>query len=206
MNALRKVQEFRRDFFGEDIADVLFAAEVKTQEYSIRRSAIVNDPELYGSEKLAMLEDLNKSMWGDEADQVDSLTIMNDNYNKYQVSKRIYSKDMSEMSEEEKMKFDNMLRNKYFPPDVVAKFNEIDRQNEELKKKEDQYYALEQKIKNDQSLSEREKEKKLIEIQKEIFGKEGFDAFRRRDAIRKGKSVFSVDYTSSVQTRLEEDM
>lgn len=203
--ALEKIQNYRRDFFGKDIADSLFAAEVKTQEYSIRRSAIVNDPELYGSEKLAMLEDLNESMWGNEADQVESLSIMNNNYNKYQESKQIYSKDMSQMGESEKIQFDTMLRNKYFPSDVVAKFNEIDRQNEELQKKEEQYYALEQQIINDSTISEHAKDEKIIELQKEIFGKEGWAAFKRRDAIKKGGTDIA-DQAKSNQTRLEEEM
>jgi|GEM_PF-279941 len=201
--ALEKIQNYRRDFFGKDIADSLFAAEVTTQEYSIRRTAIVTDPELYGSEKLAMLEDLNKSMWGDEADQVDSLTIMNNNYNKYQESRQIYSKDMSEMGEVEKKQFDNMLRNNYFTPDVVAKFNEIDRQNEEQKKNEEQYYALEKQIINDPTISDHEKDEKITELQKEIFGKEGWAAFKRRDAIKKGGAGI-IDVTSSSQTRPEE--
>lgn len=205
LEALRKMQEFRRDFFGSDIADALFVAEVKTQEYSIRRTAIVTDPELYGSEKLALLEDLNKRMWGDEADQVDSLTIMNNNFNKYQESKQIYSRDMSEMGEAEKKQFDSMLRNNYFTPDVVAKFNEIDRQNEEQKKNEEQYYALEKQIINDPTISDHEKDEKITKLQKEIFGKEGWAAFKRRDAIKKGRAGI-VNNASSSQSLLEEEM
>jgi len=205
LEALQKVQEFRRDFFGNEIADALFAAEVKSQEYSIRRTAIVNDPNLYGAEKLAMLDDLNKDMWGDEASQVDSLTIMNDNYNKYQESKQIYSKDMSEMDDAKKKEFDKNLRNKFFTPDVVAKFEEIDRQNEELKNKEEQYYVLEKQIMNDPTISEHEKDEKITELQKEIFGKEGWAAFKRRDAIKKGRADI-VDNTGSTQTRLDDEM
>ncbi len=185
---LQKIQNYRREFFGEEIADALFAAEVKTQEYSLRRSAIVNDPELYGGEKLALLDDLNSKMWGDEANIVESSTILNERYNKYQESKLIYSKDMSEMNDDEKKSFEYSLRNKYFPPDVVAKFAEIDKKNEELKQKEERYYALEESILSNPSLSEHEREEKIIHLQKEVFGKEEIDAFRRRDAIKKGRS------------------
>ncbi len=184
---LQRIQNYRREFFGQEIADTLFAAEIKTQEYSIRRSVIVNDPELYGGEKLALLDDLNNKMWGDEAHIVESSTILNERYNKYQESKLIYSKDISEMNEDEKKSFEYSLRNKYFPPDVVAKFAEIDKKNEELRQKEERYYTLEASIMSDPSLSEHEREEKIINLQKEIFSKAEIDAFKRRDAIKKGE-------------------
>ena len=94
---LHKLQDYRRDVFGKDAADALFGTSVKAEEYPIRRGMIVGDKELYGAEKEKRLKDLNKNMWGEEAEAVDAYAKP---YSKYQEKLQIYEKDLAELPSE----------------------------------------------------------------------------------------------------------
>ena len=184
---LQDLQEYRRNLFGKEIADALFGAGVKAAEYPIRRSAIMADANLYGAEKENKLKQLDRDMWGDEADSVGDNILT---YTRYQEKLQIYQKDLSEMrSEEEKQAKIREFRREIFTPDQVQRLDEVDRTIANEKKKEENYFAGESAIKNNSSLSEQEKEKKIRELQDETFGEEA-DAFRRGQAIRAGMEQY----------------
>jgi len=182
---LKKEQEYRRNFFGTDVADALFRSEIKSQEYSIRRSAIVNNSSLYGDVKMTMIADLNREMWGDEAEEIDKASIMSDPYNKYREKLVIYDRDLAEMRPEAKDDFISRTRKEFFPEEVVKKFEELDAEKELDKQKLAQYYEREKAIIDNPQIPEGDREKAIRNLQEEMFGKEGSLAFRRIEAIRK---------------------
>ncbi len=182
---LEKQQEFRRKFFGEDIADALFRAEVKSQEYSIRRTVIVNDRKLYGDVKLQMLYQLDQEMWGDEAEAIEKSSILNDPYNKYREKLVIYARDLSEMAPQAKDDFMRTTRREFFPEEVVKRFELLDAENELDKQKLATYYEREEEIVNDPDIPEKDRDQAIKDLQNQMFGKEGSLAFRRVEAIRK---------------------
>jgi lipase chaperone LimK len=180
---LYNVQKYRREKFGREAADALFGASVKAQEYPIRRSMIINDKDLYGADKEKKIQDLNKKMWGDEADAVDAYTKP---YTRYQEKLQIYEKDLSELpSDTAKKELIQKFREDIFTPDQVQRLGEVDRVIEQEQKKEQDYYARESRIKSDPNLDSEERVKKIEELQNDTFGEEA-DAFRRRLAIEKG--------------------
>ncbi|MCU0848520.1 MAG: lipase chaperone family protein [Spirochaetes bacterium] len=179
---LRKLQEYRRDFFGKDTADILFGADIKSKEYPIRRMSIVADGDMYAKDKLVKLKKLNGDMWGDEAEEIEGYTKP---YTRYQDMMEIYKKDLSEMSEQDKTGRITEIRQAIFPPEVVKRLEDVDRQLKDEKSREDGYRALEEKILKDQSLTAEQREQKLKDTQNQMFGEEA-DAFRRRENIRKG--------------------
>jgi lipase chaperone LimK len=188
---LRELQEYRRNVFGKEIADTLFGAGVKAAEYPIRRSAIMADANLYGAEKENRLEQLDRDMWGDEADSVGDSILP---YTRYQEKIQIYQKDLSEMrSEEAKQAKIREFRREIFTPDQVQRLDEVDRIIADEKKKKEDYVASESAIKNSPNLSDKEKEKKIRELQDKTFGEEA-DAFRRREAIRAGTEQFLAEH------------
>lgn len=77
------------------------------------------------------------------------------------------------------------FRREIFTPDQVQRLDEVDRIIVDEKRREEDYVAGASAIKNSPNLSEKEKEKKIRELQDETFGGEA-DAFRRREAIRAG--------------------
>ena len=93
---LRNVQKYRRDFFGNEIADVLFGAQVKHQEYSIRKQNIIADNTLYGKDKEKLINKLRRDMWGDDGNTIDNSMRP---YDQYREKLSIYDKDLSELDE-----------------------------------------------------------------------------------------------------------
>ncbi len=182
---LRKEQDFRRTFFGADMADALFRAEIKSQEYSIRRAAIVNNSTLYGDVKMSMIADLNAEMWGSEADELDKASIMSDPYNKYREKLVIYDKDMREMTPEAKADFIHATRKEFFSEEVVKRFEELDAEKVLDKDKLAEYYGREKAITGNPALSDEDREQAVRDLQVEMFGKEGSMAFRRMEALRR---------------------
>ncbi|MBF0120299.1 MAG: hypothetical protein HQK79_15795 [Desulfobacterales bacterium] len=178
---LAKAQAFRRSSLGEELADALFGAEIKAQEYSIRRGMIINDKDAYGEEKEQKLKALDQDMWGDEAEVVDNYP---DQYTQYREKLEIYKKNLDEASSEDdrntKIK---KFREDFFSPEVIKKLEDIDRKLTGEKQVEDKYYLEERKILEDTKLSPAEKQHKKNELQNKFFGDEA-EAFRRRENIK----------------------
>lgn len=178
---LHRLQEYRRDLFGRENADLLFGVSVKAEEYPIRRGAIIGNREMYGAEKEKRLEELNREMWGDEAGSVEAYAKP---YTRYREKLRIYGRDLSEMSADEKQAKVREFRDSLFTPEEVQRLDEVDRSVAEAKQKEDNYYALESRIMNDPDLDVDEKNRKIRELQDQTFGVDA-DAFRRRQVVEK---------------------
>lgn len=184
IDMLKQIQAFRREQLGKELADKLFGTEVKAKEYAFRRAAIVKDRTLYGEEKEKQLARLNEAMWGDESAKVDA---HRNPYNQYQEALQIYQKDLNEAeSEETRQAKLRKLRQKHFSAEVADRFEEIDQQMAEEAEREENYRKQAKAITSDEALSEEEKKKRIEKLQIKIFGEDA-DAFRRREAIRKGR-------------------
>ncbi len=94
LNYLRKIQDYRRSFFGNDTADILFGAQVKHQEYNLRKQDIVNNRDLYGADKEKRIKKLREEMWGDEAGTIDNNLRP---YDHYREKLAVYDKDLGEL-------------------------------------------------------------------------------------------------------------
>jgi len=88
-------------------------------------------------------------------------------------------------TEEEKQAFLQHLRMEVFDPVQRQRLEQVDRAIAEEKMIKEQYLAKEREILNDPNLSEKEREKRIRELQDATFGEEA-DAFRRGQAIEKG--------------------
>jgi lipase chaperone LimK len=182
LERLAKLQEYRRTVFGKENADIIFGASVEAQEYTIRRNAIFYDDNLYAAQKEQLLRELNNDMWGDELTADDNIP----EYTHYQQKLQFYKKDISELrTEEEKQAFLQHLRMETFDPVQRQRLEEAERSIADEKMIKEQYFAQEKEILNNPDLSEKEREKKIRELQDATFGDEA-DAFRRRQAIQKG--------------------
>ncbi|MCX5850056.1 MAG: lipase secretion chaperone [Deltaproteobacteria bacterium] len=178
---LHKIQDYRREVFGRDVADILFGASVKAEEYPMRRTAILGDKNMYGAEKEKKLKQLNEDMWGEEADKVDAYA---EPYVRYKEKLAMYEKDFSGMNEYEKQAQIRTIREEIFTKDQVKRLEDVDKAVADNEKKEGDYKASESEIMNDPSLDKAEKENKVQELQNQMFGEDA-DAFRRRLAIQR---------------------
>ena len=178
---LQKLQEFRREQLGDELAEALFGPDVKVKEYQIRRNGIVSDKNMYGADKEAELKKLDANMWGDEAAQSDQLQKP---YDTYMDTLAMYKKDFSEMSEAEQQAKTKEFRNQNFTPEVVKRLEDVDKVIASDKQKESSFREKESVIQNDPSMSADDKAKKIIDLQNQTFGEEA-ESFRRMEEIRK---------------------
>ncbi|MCJ7546863.1 MAG: lipase chaperone [Deltaproteobacteria bacterium] len=186
LDNLSKLQDYRRAVFGKENADIIFGASVEAQEYAIRRNAIVYEDNLYAAQKEQLLKELNSDMWGDELTADADVPA----YTRYQKKLQFYKRDMAELrTEEEKQTFLQHLRMEVFDPVQRQRLEQVDRAIAEEKMIKEQYLAKEREILNDPNLSEKEREKRIRELQDATFGEEA-DAFRRGQAIEKGAQQF----------------
>ncbi len=184
---LHRLQNYRRDMFGTEEADIIFGAKVKAEEYYIRRNAVIIDNNLYGHEKEQKLQKLDANMWGDEADSMNDQIMP---YMRYQEKLQLYQKDLFEMkSDEDKQAKMRQLRNEIFNPDQMKRLEDVDRLIAEEKKVREQYFSHENAIQSDPNLDQESKEKRIRELQNATFGDEA-DAFRRGQAIEKGAKQY----------------
>jgi lipase chaperone LimK len=187
---LQQIHDHRRLSLGEELADLLFGADVKAKEYAFRRAVIVRDVTLYGSEKEVRIGKLNEDMWGEEAHAVESHP---NAYTRYQEKLNIYEKDFSELSSEETQKKIREFREQFFPPDAVARLEEVDRQIAREQMQEDIYRKKEAMLTGDPNLSDTEREIILQKLQDELFGEEA-EAFRRGETMRTEREKLMKEY------------
>lgn len=192
LDNLAKLQDYRREVFGKENADIIFGASVEAEEYAIRRGAIVYDDNLYAAQKEQLLKELNNDMWGDELTSDANVP----EYTRYQEKLQLYKKDIAELrTEEEKQAFLQHLRMEVFDPVQRQRLEEVDRTLADEKMIKEQYLAQEREILNDPDLSEKEREKRIRELQDATFSEEA-DAFRRGQAIEKGREELTKKSTA----------
>jgi len=181
IDTLKQIQNFRRDRLGVELADKLFGADVKAKEYAFRRADIVGDEALYGKAKEDLLKQLNEDMWGEDANAIEEHP---NDYNRYKEKLIIYKKDLEQIeSEEERQAKIKEYRTEFFTPEVVKRLDDVDNQIAAEKQNETNYREKEKKILETTGLTEETKNKKIKNLQKEMFGEEA-DAFRRRETMR----------------------
>lgn len=182
LEKLAVVHELRREMLGPEMADALFGAEIKSREYSLRRGAIVADKDMRGEEKEKALASLTSDMWSENAEQVQSIQ---NPYNRYMEKLEIYKRDLAEMpSDEEKNAKISDIRKQVFPPETVAKLEEVDAKIEADKATENSYREKEKAIMA-ADMTEQAKQAAIDKLRTDLFG-EDKEAFIRREAIRKG--------------------
>ena len=183
LNVLRLMKKKQEDFFGKENAEILFGASLKMKEYPIRRSAIINDNNMYASEKEEKIKKLNKEMWGNDWENVEN---SKKPYVAYNEKLSLYSKDFLGMSAEDKLAKINEVRREIFPQEIVERLENLDRELEAEKEQEGFYREKYDSIMNDNTLTASQKQERIYSIQSEIFG-DNAELIRRREKIEEGK-------------------
>lgn len=177
---LHELQDYRREYFGKETADILFGEDIKETEYSIRKNDVLLNNNLYGDQKKALLNQLNNDMWSDDNNPTNDLP----QFDKYNEELKIYNRDLSEMNESQKAEKIKTIREEFFTPEVVSRLEKVDQQMSDERNREIVYRQQEAEITSNSSLSESEKNQKIMDLQTSTFGEDA-DAFRRREALKK---------------------
>jgi lipase chaperone LimK len=177
---LQTVQDYRRQVFGVEIADAMWGAEVKADEYTIRKNSLKMDPNLYGAEKEKMINTLKEDMWGADAASIEDPPQSDpEKYASYQEKQAIYQRDLQELPDDQRMEKLKEFRKDYFSSDQIARLEQVDAQLEADKTREADYYAQEKAIMDNPGIADDKKAEAIQELQNSVFGAEA-DAFRRR--------------------------
>ncbi|MBN1365183.1 MAG: hypothetical protein JW976_10305 [Syntrophaceae bacterium] len=183
---LHMLQDYRREIFGKEVADALFGASVKAEEYPLRRGIILSNKDMYGAEKEKLIQQLNEDMWGDEADKVDAFA---EPYAKYKDKLAMYDKDLSELDDEGKKAQIRAFREELFTKDQIQRWENVEKIIADNRQKESDYNAREGEIMNDPDLNQQEKENRVQELQNQMYGEEA-EAFRRSLAIKRASEKY----------------
>lgn len=112
LELIAKMQKLQQQTFGEENADLLFGGELKTMEYTARRSGILNDRIASGVEKEALLNKLAKDMFGVNGDTLDQ---KKNPYNLFEEKLLVYKNDLDKLEPLEAEKMIKQFRIKYLP-------------------------------------------------------------------------------------------
>ena len=190
LNVLHRMRKMQIEIFGEKNADIIFGASLKSQEYPIRRAGIINDKSLYGKEKEEQIRKLNNEMWGNDGEELEN---NRKPYTQYTEKLETYSKDLSEMDDENKSQKIKEFREKIFAPDIVQRLEEVDNLMEAEKQKELSYISAYSEITNNKDLSDKEKKEMIYNLQNKTFGEEA-DSVRRSENMEAGKTDLMNKY------------
>jgi lipase chaperone LimK len=182
LSLLYTIQNFRREKLGKETADALFGREVKENEYLLRKALIIGDNMLYGKEKESRLQQLKDDMW--DGDVISMLEDTNP-YNRYQLKLQLYRRDLSALGEKEREIKIEEFRKEFFSKEQIKRLHDVDKQFTLEKQNMERYREAEQKILDLRDMPQEEKNKRIKSLQDEFLGKEA-EAFRRREAMRKG--------------------
>ena len=110
---IANMQQLQQRHFGEEHADLLFGGELKSLEYTARRSGILNDQVALGIEKEALLKKLAIDMFGAEGAKLDD---KKNPYNLFEEKLLVYKYDLEKLEPLERNSLIKALRDKYLPP------------------------------------------------------------------------------------------
>lgn len=122
MEFLRDIQKYRAEYFGSDLAEDIFGAEDRYNEYTLRRNDIVKNTQLSGAQKEQSLAALQKSVFGDTGEKAEMSPL-----ERYFSKLRLYEKDLAALSPEKQYEMRQKFRLEIFPPDVAARLDAVDR-------------------------------------------------------------------------------
>lgn len=191
LQLLAKIKNLQVKYFGAEDSEILFGAEIKAQEYPVRRGAILYDDKLYGKDKEEQIAELNRDMWGDQASEIEN---SRKPYVKYQDKLSIYDKDLKEMDEASRSEKIREFREGIFPPDVVERLNEVDKILAAESEQNRAYKSGYEQITGDTSLNESEKQQKITELQNSIYGDQA-ESIRQIEDMEKGKQELLEEYS-----------
>jgi hypothetical protein len=112
LELIGKMQKHQQQTFGEETADLLFGGELKTMEYTARKSGILNDKVAGGAEKEALLNKLTQDMFGISGDKLDATK---NPYNLFEEKLLLYKNDLDKLEPPEAEKLIKQFRVKYLP-------------------------------------------------------------------------------------------
>ncbi|MGM0418829.1 MAG: lipase secretion chaperone [Thermodesulfobacteriota bacterium] len=188
LERLDYISEFRKDYLGKDLYDVLYKEEELRKRYSIEKNYVLNSKDLYSYEKESLLKEIDSKYDDIEKDEKKS------SYQEYREALNLYKKDISELSQENQQKEKEKLRGKYFSKESLEKRNNLVKDQKKYKSAVENFRTEKQQVFSDKDLSTEEKESEISKIKQQIFTKEQAKRFERTENIKKEREKMLSEY------------
>ena len=181
-----QVQKYRRKFFGEKDAKLVFGYEEAKTEYTDALSTFLQSTknDKFDSRQKAY-ETLRKNNLGQYYNQVVSLESP---FDKYQMELNLKSSDLSKLNESQNKEQVKEMRTKYFGKEANLRMEKVDEEIKVRDQKMNQYKKDETKFLSENAgLSEKDKQKKLQEFREKNLGKEEAENYTRMETLENYK-------------------
>gem|GEM_PF-3782084 len=187
LQRLDYISEFRQDYLGKELYDVLYKEEELRKKYSIEKNYILNSKDLYSYEKENRLKEIDEKY---DIGKVETKS----SYQKYREALNLYKKDISELTQENQQKEKEKLREKYFSKESLEKRDSLIKDQEKYKASVESFRKEKKRLLSDKDLSKEKKESAISEIKQEIFTKEEAKRFERTESLKKKRKAMLKEY------------
>ncbi len=177
-----ELKKKRREFFSEEEAHLVFGMEEAQIDFIEKSSEFFEKTKnLSGNERVKQYEELKKKIYGSF---YDSMISREEKFDHYQTELHLREKDFSKLNENQKQKEIQKLREKYFGKEGAERITQVEKEEEEYRKKLNDYEKKEENfIKENSGLKPEELEKKLKEFRIQNLGLEEAEMYARRKAL-----------------------
>ncbi|TGN20767.1 lipase secretion chaperone [Leptospira idonii] len=179
------VKNFRRKFFSNDDANLVFGLEETTAEFSFNRKQFLDETKnVSGDERIRQYDQFRKKTFGN---YYESVQAREPKFGKFETEMELRNIELSKLDSSQRDTKEKEIRIRYFGKDgnermekVLKDMKEEEEREKKLAKEEEEY------LRKNPNLPEKEKEKKLLEMRTQILGsKELAEEYTRRQEYEK---------------------
>lgn len=165
------VESFRKNYLGAELYDVLYQDSISEKKYIFEKSSILGDDSLYASQKQDLLKEL-ESKYGYEPQK-------RTNYEQYREALLLNKKDLKDLTSLERENAIKDLRNQYFSKEVLERRAILFQKDFQYAEKVEQYETEKAQVLTEENLSDKEKEKALLDLASSVFSDNEFKRYER---------------------------
>ncbi|MCB9481153.1 MAG: hypothetical protein H6680_04935 [Desulfobacteraceae bacterium] len=170
------VEEFRKEYLGEELYNALYKDEAKIKKYRIEVNSVIHDKDLYAYEKKALLQEIK--------DKYNLEEKIKSSYEKYMEALLINQKDMSELDKDQYEYRKQELKKEYFTEDMLEKRKNIEDEMNLYDKAVTDFNEKKQVLLENGALTKEEKDIEIANLKNQIFTKNQLERFERTEKIK----------------------
>lgn len=176
------VQKYRRKFFSEKDAKLIFGYEEAKTDYTEKLGTFFENTKNDKFE--SRQKDHEKFRRQTLGDYYDTVVANESSFDKYQTELSLKSSDLSKLSDSSKKDQVKQMRVSYFGKEANARMEKVD---EEIRQRDSKLLDLKKEeakfLSENSGISDKDKQKKIMEIREKALGKEEAESYTRIENI-----------------------
>lgn len=180
------VEEFRKEFLGEELYFALYKDESKIKKFHIEKNSVIHDKNLYAFEKKELLSEINNKYNYEEK--------IKSPYERYMEALSINEKDMSELDEDEYRFRKEELKKEYFTLDILEKRRNLENEINLYENAVSDFNKEKEVLLENNNFTKEEKELAINILKKQIFNNNDLKRFERTEKIKTERKKLITKY------------